>query len=127
MNILKVPPAYAALAMLAAVPLTTGGAKSAPVDGATFVDHGAMRNWRADGERGLWIQAGNLRWFYAHFAGMCHGLSSTNSLAFETHASGRIDRTSVLVLPEGARCPVQSLTPSGDPPQARVEPAPQSQ
>ena len=54
MNILRVPPACAALAMLAAVPLTTGEAKSAPVaDGAAFVDHGAMRNWHADGERGL--------------------------------------------------------------------------
>jgi hypothetical protein len=95
--------------------------------GTAFVDHGAMRNWHADGERGLWIQAGNLRWFYAHFARVCHGLSSTNSLAFETHTSGRIDRSSVLVLPEGERCLVQSFAPSGAPPPARVESAPQTQ
>jgi hypothetical protein len=65
---------------------------------------------------------------YAQLARVCHGLSSTNSLAFETHTSSYIDRTSsVLVTPEGAKCLVQSLAPSGAPPRARVEPLPQTQ
>jgi hypothetical protein len=128
MNILRVSHTCAAIALLAAAQFTRGDAESAPVSaGAAFVDHAAMRNWKADGEHGLWIQAGNARWFYTHLARVCHGLSSTNSLAFETSTLGRIDRTSVLVMPEGAKCPVQSLSPSGAPPRALVEPAPQTQ
>jgi acetyl-CoA acetyltransferase len=128
MNIRKVPPTCAAIAILAAAPFTMSAAESHPVGvDAVFVDHAAMRNWQADGERGLWIQAGNPGWFYVRFARVCHGLSSTNSLAFETLASGRIDRTSAVIMPGGARCPVQRIGPSGAPPQARVEPAPQTQ
>jgi len=128
MNILRIPHTCAAIALLAGARLTTGEAESPPVSaGAAFVDHAAMRDWHADGDRSLWIQAGNRRWFYAHLARACHGLSSTNSLTFETHTSGYIDRTSVLVMPQGAKCPVQSLAPNGTPPQARVEPAPQTQ
>jgi hypothetical protein len=128
MNILRILHTCAAIALLAAARFTTGEAESPPVNaGAPFVDHAAMRDWQADGDRGLWIQAGNVRWFYAHLARVCHGLSSTNSLAFETSTLGRIDRTSVLVMPEGAKCPVQSLAPSGAPPRAHVEPAPQTQ
>jgi hypothetical protein len=42
MNIRRVPPVCAALATLAAVPFTTGEAKSTPVGvGTAFVDHGA--------------------------------------------------------------------------------------
>jgi hypothetical protein len=89
-----------------------------------------MVNWLADGERGLWIQANNLKWFYARFAQICHGLNSTNSLAFHTLASDNIDRTSFLVLPGGARCFLQSLSPSAGSPKKRSEdalPAPQTQ
>jgi Family of unknown function (DUF6491) len=128
MNILRIPRTCAAIALLAAAPFAIGEAESPPVSArAAFVDHAAMRDWQADGDRGLWIQAGNRRWFYAHLARVCHGLSSMNSLAFETHTSGQMDRTSVLVMPQGAKCPVQCLAPSGAPPQARVEPAPQTQ
>src|SRR5215472_1191145 len=89
-----------------------------------------MRNWLADGERGLWIQVGNSEWFYARFSAACRGLNSTNSLVFDTGSSGDIDRTSSVVLPEGGRCKMQTLAPSGGPPANRnadVVPAPQTQ
>jgi len=128
MNVLRFLPTCVAIAVLAAAPFSLSAAEShsAGAD-AAFLEHAAMRNWQADGERGLWIQARNLRWFYARFAHVCHGLSSTNSLTFETLASGRIDRTSAVMTPGGGRCPVQTFARSGAPPQARVEPAPQTQ
>ena len=86
---------------------------------AAFVNRADMREWLADGERGLWIQAGNLRWYYARFAGICHGVNSTNSLAFDTRASDNIDQKSAVIVPGGTRCRVQSVAPSGGPPKNR--------
>ena len=86
---------------------------------AAFVNRADMRAWLADGEQGLWIQAGNLRWYYARFAGVCHGVNSTNSLAFVTRASDNIDQHCAVILPGGTQCRVQSLVPSGGPPKNR--------
>jgi len=53
MTILRIPHTCAASALLAAARLTTGEAESPPVSaGAAFVDHAAMRDWHADGDRG---------------------------------------------------------------------------
>jgi hypothetical protein len=82
---------------------------------APSVHRADMRNWLADGERGLWIQGGNAEWFYARFSPACHGLNSTNSLVFDTGSSGNIDRTSSVVLPGGGRCPMQTFAPSAGP------------
>ena len=86
---------------------------------AAFVNRTDMRDWLADAEHGLWIQAGNLRWYYARFAGICHGVNSTNSLAFDTRASDNIDQKSIVIVPGGTRCRVQWFAPSGGPPQKR--------
>ena len=97
---------------------------------APSVHRADMRNWLADGERGLWIQGGNSEWFYARFSAACRGLNSTNSLMFDTGSSGDIDRTTSVVLPEGARCQMQTFAPSAGPPKDRnadVVPAPQTQ
>ena len=84
-----------------------------------FVNRADMRDWLADGEQGLWIQAGNLRWYYARFAGICHGVNSTNSLAFDTRASDNIDQKSAVIVPGGTRCRVQWFAGSGGPPKKR--------
>ena len=86
---------------------------------ATSVSRADMLNWLADGQKGLWIQAGNFRWFYARFANICPGLQSTNSLVFETGASNRIDRTSSISVSGHRRCKVQTLVPSNGPPKNR--------
>ena len=98
--------------------LRESGADTAPTAAAseTRVE---MINWLADGERGLWIQANNLRWFYARFANICPGLQSTNSLGFDTGVSNRIDRTSAISVSGHQRCKVQTLVPSNGPPKNR--------
>jgi len=99
-------------------------------EAAPFVNRSEMLMWLADGERGLWIQARNLRWVYARFSGICHGVSATNSLVFETGESGKIGRHSSILLPGHLRCAVQTLTRSEGPPMDRnvaVELQPQTQ
>jgi uncharacterized protein DUF6491 len=111
----------AAVAVLAAGSFTVAVAEPVAADASTtvFVNHAQMREWLADGERGLWIQAGNLKWFYARFNGVCHGLNSTNSVVFDTRASGNIDRATSVVVPGRGRCTVQTFTASGGPPKKR--------
>jgi hypothetical protein len=84
---------------------TVAGTYLADVDStATFLDHARLRGWLADGERGLWIQALDLRWFYARFAHACHGHRVTNSLSFDTRGSESIDGRSACIhlLPRGS-------------------------
>jgi hypothetical protein len=118
MNISRACRASAAVAVLATAPLTVTVADpdSHTANAATpFVDRIEMRDWLADGERGIWIQMGSLKWFYARLMGRCLGLDSTNSLVFGTRASGSMNRMTSVVVPGGRRCIVQSFAPSAGP------------
>ena len=78
----------------------------------------------------LWIQMSTLDWFYARFASGCRGITKTNSIVFETDASGHIDGGSSVTMPGGARCRLQSLARSSGPPgdrNADVVPRPQDE
>ena len=88
-------------------------------DSTVLIKRAEMTDWLADHERGLWIQVGELKWFYARFADICPGLSSTNSLVFETPASGQIGRTSRIVVPGAGRCMIRTVAPSSGPPENR--------
>ena len=122
MSTLRVWRASAAFAVLVLAGLTMNfresGADPVPT-GATSMSRANMLNWLADGQEGLWVQAGNLKWFYARFANICPGLQSTNWLVFETGASNRIDRTSSISVSGERRCKVQTLVPSNGPPKNR--------
>ena len=112
-------PAIALLATAASIVTLAEPNPAVVSEPAAFVNRGDMRDWVADGEHGLWIQAGNLRWYYARFVGICHGVNSTNSLAFDTRASDNIDQKSAVIVPGGTRCRVQWFAPSGGPPKKR--------
>jgi hypothetical protein len=86
---------------------------------ATFLNRARLRDWLADGERGLWLQAVDLRWFYARFTHACRGLSATNALSFETRTLDNIDSRSAVLVPGSGRCTVLSFVPSHGPPQSR--------
>jgi hypothetical protein len=113
-----------AASLAAAADSTTRSNDSPP---PALIQHADMLKWISDGERGLWIQLINLRWFYARFTHVCHGLSSTNSVVFDTRSAGHISQTSAIALPGGARCPFQSLAASVGPPQTRFAVAPVAQ
>ena len=113
---------FTAIAMLASAPVTLTIAEPNPAATRTttaFVNRAEMIYWLADGERGLWIQTRDLKWFYAAFKGVCQGVNSTNSLTFGTSALGNIDRTSSVTVSAGGRCRLRSLVPSAGPPEKR--------
>ena len=108
--------------VLAVSPMATAvaGPYLTDVDSTTtFLSHAQLRDWLADGERGLWVQAIDLRWFYARFTHTCHGLTATNSLSFDTRGSDTIDSRSAVVVPGSGRCTVLSFLPSTGPPKSR--------
>lgn len=108
-----------ALAVLPMEASVAGGYRAGVGSAATFLDHSQLRDWVADGERGLWIQTLDLRWFYARFSHACHGLNATNSLSFDMRGSDRIDSRSAVVVPGSGRCAVRSFVHSQGPPKNR--------
>jgi hypothetical protein len=80
-----------------------------------FVNHGGIRDWKADRDQGIWVQDAHRRWYYAKLMGPCIGLSFAHSVGFDAHPMGRFDRFSSIVVPGSGRCQVQSLVPSGAP------------
>lgn len=114
----------AAVALLVAAGLATSalGANPQPVPAfRAYVDHANLLKWLSDGERGLWVQATDLRWFYGALAGACHGLNATTSILFDTGPSSRIDRESSVIVPGGQRCRFRSFLPSHGPPRDRYK------
>jgi uncharacterized protein DUF6491 len=81
-----------------------------------FVQYGAIRDWRADKTRGLWIQDSHRNWYYAKLMGPCFGLDFAHTIAFDTRPMGTFDRFSAIIVPHEGRCAVQSFVPSEPPP-----------
>jgi hypothetical protein len=118
MKVLPAVPTAIAFAVLAIAHLVSACADPTSTASGTrvpFLDRTEMRDWLADGERGLWIQMRNLKWFYARLTAHCPGLDSTNSLAFGTGASGRLDRMTSVLVPEHGSCRVSRFLPSPGP------------
>ena len=79
-----------------------------------FVDHGGIRDWRANDDRSMWIEARNGQWYYAEMFGPCFGLNFAERIGFITEPSGSFDRFSSVIV-DGQKCYVDTLRLS-DPP-----------
>lgn len=82
-----------------------------------FVDHGAIRDWHPNGDKGLWIRANHKQWYYADLMFKCNGLRFANAIGFDTGPVGSFDKFSTVVV-DGQRCPVTSVVKSDPPPKA---------
>jgi hypothetical protein len=111
-----------ALAVLATAPLGVALAQSRPAlveASIPFAGRGGIRDWSADRDRGLWVQAASRQWYYARFMGTCNGLSFATAIGFDMRFQDSFDRWSSIVVPGYGRCPVQSFTTSDGPPRRR--------
>jgi hypothetical protein len=111
----------AALSLSAALATDASADEPAPSAGSSdvsipFANHGGIRDWHADNDRGLWIQDAHGKWYYATVMSPCLGLNFANSIGFDTRPAGSFDRFSYIVVPREGRCAVQTLRPSGAPP-----------
>tara|TARA_R110000868_G_scaffold18366_7_gene80917 strand:- start:626 stop:979 length:354 start_codon:yes stop_codon:yes gene_type:complete len=108
-----------ALSLMLPATLATAKQQSAKSEQARihFVNHGAIRDWQPDGERGLWIKANHRQWYYADLMFRCTGLDFVNSIGFDTGPAGSFDKFSSVVV-DGQKCPVASVVKSDPPPKA---------
>ena len=81
-----------------------------------LANHGGIRNWRADGSRGMWIEASSGHWFYASFSSQCTTLPIAIGVQFVPEPSGVLSRWSSIRLEHNERCFFRTLQPSDAPP-----------
>jgi hypothetical protein len=120
----KTPPLHPAIALAALLltPLYASGADQQdtladPAEASIpFVDHGGIRDWHADRDRGLWVQDIHRNWYYAKLLSPCTGLGFATAIGFVTRPPGSFDRFSRIIVPREGTCPVVSFVHSDGPP-----------
>ncbi|MGV1682108.1 DUF6491 family protein [Sphingopyxis sp. NJF-3] len=80
-----------------------------------FPSDTTIRNWRADRERGIWVQDRRGDWYYGLFAGICRDVDFAQAIGFDTRGQSRLDRFATLIV-RGERCPLVSFVNSAPPP-----------
>lgn len=106
------------LLMALAVVTTAAAASDAPPAknaSIPFADLGGINDWRADGDRALYIQGRNRKWYHAELMGFCPDLGFTEHIGFVIEPNGEFDRFSAIVV-RGHSCALKSLSESAPPP-----------
>lgn len=73
-----------------------------------FANSGGIRNFEANGDRGLWIEDRQRRWYYARIIGPCQNLGFAQGLAFDTRGSSALDKFGGVIV-RGEYCQFDSL------------------
>lgn len=81
-----------------------------------FIGTIGLYDFEADGDRGVWLQDQQRRWYYATVVGPCTGLPFAVRIGVDTRFGGnQLDRTGTLLV-DRQRCPINSLVASNGPP-----------
>jgi Family of unknown function (DUF6491) len=115
---------YATLMILAAAALSTPIQAKKPTPHVwpelgveakiVFPNYGAIRNFEADGNDGLWLEDRQRRWYYAELFGPCHDLNFANAIGFDTRGTSHFDKFSTIIV-RGQKCQLTSLVTSEKP------------
>lgn len=87
-----------------------------------FPSDSTIRNWRADRERGIWIQDRKGDWYYGTFAGTCRDVDFAQAIGVDTRGVSRLDRFATILV-RGERCPLTSFVSSDAPPSKKADKA----
>ena len=79
-----------------------------------FPNYGAIRNFEADGNDGIWIEDQQRRWYYGEIMGGCQGLNFANGIGFDAGGSSRFDKFSKIIV-DGDSCRLTSFVTSDKP------------
>jgi len=82
-----------------------------------FIQFGAIRGFRADGDRVVYLRGNRRIWYRAELNGPCFNLPFALRVGLDTRFSSTLDRSSSLLV-EGERCQIASLV-QADPPHRR--------
>lgn len=85
-----------------------------------FVQYRNIRDWHADNDRQLFLQALDRQWYQVDLFGPCYGLEYATRIRLDPKdPAGTFDRFSTVILKGGERCQVASVKKA--PPPLRVE------
>lgn len=79
-----------------------------------FPNQGAIRNFEADGNEGIWLEDRQRRWYYAELLGGCQELNFAQAIGFDTRGSVTFDKFSTIIV-AGDKCQVASLVTANKP------------
>nr|WP_315459429.1 DUF6491 family protein [uncultured Sphingorhabdus sp.] len=79
-----------------------------------FPNQGAIRNFEADGNDGIWLEDRQRRWYYAEVLGGCQELNFAQAIGFDTRGSATFDKFSTIIV-AGDKCQVASLVTANKP------------
>jgi Family of unknown function (DUF6491) len=79
-----------------------------------FPNYGAIRNYEADGDDGIWIEDQQRRWYYGKFYGSCQGLNFAQAIGFDTGGLSRFDKFSTIITRDD-RCQLSSFVTAEKP------------
>jgi hypothetical protein len=111
--------AVLAIALLLAPLAAAAGpepATKSPEASIPFANQGGIRDWRADGSRGMWLETNGGHWYYASFSSQCTALPVASDVRFVAEPSGVLSRWSSIRLEHNERCFFRTLQRSDRPP-----------
>lgn len=113
--------ASAALTLLSGPAFADTAAREVGVEASiTFPSNATIRNYRADGERGVWIEDRRRNWYYASFYGRCRDIDFAQSIGIDTRGTSRLDRFSMIIV-GNERCAIVRLVTADKPLPAREQ------
>lgn len=81
-----------------------------------FIRFGAINDFEADSDKGIYLQDMHRRWYYASLIGPCIDLPFATRIGVDTRfANDTLDSTGVILVGHD-RCHISQLTTSGPPP-----------
>lgn len=78
----------------------------------------SIQNYQADGDKGLYIQTYNNRWYYASLMGYCPNLPFANTVGFDSGGTSTLDQFSSIIVGRQT-CQINKLVTSNPPPSAQ--------
>lgn len=105
--------------LLAASPMTLAADEPAPREvgqeaDISFPALGGIRNFRADNDKGVWIEDQRRNWYYASFIGTCPEIRFAHGIGIDTRGSARFDRFSKILVGDNV-CAIATLVTADKP------------
>jgi len=87
---------------------------NAEMDRLQFADLGGIRDFRVDGDNGIYIEGRNRQWYHADFYAPCYDLRFHEHVGFVLELNGELDRFSSILV-GGQQCYFKSFERSEKP------------
>ena len=87
-----------------------------------FLNFGGIRNWTANGDSSLNVQAAGGQWYKVDLAGSCPELPFALRIGVDSGPTDTLDNFSTIIV-DGDRCPVASVTQIAAPTSSKPTPS----